>query len=132
MLTGFGRFDAGPTIFGNVANGVPNPLVPHLSPWPTRYHGSAFMYPDARRRTYVEQAYQVPYPSFGDTPPLFASATGSNLVDGILGGVAGFAIAKPEDRMAMTAVGVVASFLAGTIGILGTLGVGVYTRRREI
>lgn len=292
---GLGRFDAGGTIFGNVAHGVPNSFVPHLSPWPTRYHGSAFMYPDARRQTYVEQAYQVPYPDIppgpglgavndveparghvnpqgsstcvvgggfgikgqllsairaevnagksiagppqqplgvgleryawlamppqnvvygpaipsigqdgqvdgtnffrlllsvidsgglragcnpisakatldqifrtvfgfgpdsrlrshhiptyrevpdqrrptpvaglGDVPPLFASASGSNLVDGILGAVAGFAIARPADRPAMAAVGAVAAFVAGTAGILGTLGIGVYTRRKEI
>jgi len=33
------------SIFGNTYNGVPNPMVPHKHPYPTRYHGPVFNYP---------------------------------------------------------------------------------------
>lgn len=33
------------SIFGNTYNGVPNPMVPHRHPYPTRYHGPVFNYP---------------------------------------------------------------------------------------
>lgn len=36
------RYDS---IFGNTYNGVPNPMVPHQHPYPTRYHGPVFRYP---------------------------------------------------------------------------------------
>lgn len=33
------------SIFGNTYNGVPNPMVPHRHPYPTRFHGPVFKYP---------------------------------------------------------------------------------------
>lgn len=33
------------SIFGDTYKGVPNPMVPHKHPYPTRYHGPVFEYP---------------------------------------------------------------------------------------
>lgn len=33
------------SIFGDTYKGVPNPMVPHKHPYPTRYHGPVFKYP---------------------------------------------------------------------------------------
>lgn len=33
------------SIFGDTYKGVPNPMVPHKHPYPTRYHGPVFRYP---------------------------------------------------------------------------------------
>lgn len=32
------------SIFGDTYHGVPNPLIPHYHPWPTRFHGPNFNY----------------------------------------------------------------------------------------
>lgn len=58
------------SIFGDTAAGVPNPEVPHLHPYPTRYHGPVFRYAQQRsvfrrRPYYVEGGLgaDVPYQS---------------------------------------------------------------------
>jgi hypothetical protein len=44
------------SIFGDTINGVPNPLVPHTHPYPTRFHGPIFNQPQAMQ-PYVERPY---------------------------------------------------------------------------
>lgn len=46
-------------IFGDVSEGVPNPLVPHVHPYPTRYHGPIFNQPQASL-PYLVNPYAVP------------------------------------------------------------------------
>lgn len=53
------------SIFGNTYNGVPNPNVPHVHPYPTRFHGPNFRVPRFGF-PYVESPYTVsPFNGFG-------------------------------------------------------------------
>jgi hypothetical protein len=59
---------AGPgDIFGDTSEGVPNPLVPHVHPYPTRYHGPIFNQPQFTR-PFVQNPYATaPYAGLGET-----------------------------------------------------------------
>jgi len=53
------------SIFGNTYEGVPTPYVPHVHPYPTRYHGPIWQYPNATL-PYVTTPYaRAPYAGFG-------------------------------------------------------------------
>lgn len=58
-ITSLGRLPSGPDIFGDTSQGVPNPLSPHVHPYPTRYHGPIFNQP-MFGRPYVDNGYMVP------------------------------------------------------------------------
>jgi len=44
------------SIYGNTYGGVPNPMIPHQHPYPTRYHGPVFDYPQPGYR-YATRPY---------------------------------------------------------------------------
>jgi hypothetical protein len=121
-------------IFGDTYHGVPNPLVPHRHPYPTRYHGTMlwaprFMLP------YVERPYARP-PFAGEEsqsrPPLFSSLTNSTIGDAAVGAAFGYLIAPgPGERGLWTGIGGVATMLAGTLGLLGTAGLAFMSRSRR-
>lgn len=121
------------SIFGDTYNGVPSPLVAHVHPYPTRFHGPVYGTPKFGR-TYREQSWQVPSDflavnGFGE-PALFGSATGNSLFDTLLGAGLGYVMAKNEsDRLLWAGAGAAAGLLAGTLGIIGVIGAGVYVRR---
>jgi len=52
------------SIFGDVSNGVPNPVVAHAHPYPTRYHGMNLIQPQATF-SYREAPYVV-----SNSPPM--------------------------------------------------------------
>jgi hypothetical protein len=113
------------SIFGDTYHGVPNPNVPHLHPYPTRYHGPIYDVPQATL-PYVERPYAVtPFSgcaSLGEaTPPLLRSVTGSTVIDAAVGAAFGY-LASPrnDQRMIWTAFGAVATTMAGTLGLVGT------------
>ncbi len=47
------------TIFGNTYNGVPNPVVPHMHEYPTRFHGPVWRTPDVSKISYRPSPYMV-------------------------------------------------------------------------
>jgi hypothetical protein len=56
------------SIFGDTIDGVPNPLIPHVHPYPTRYHGPIFNQPQAMQ-PYRERPYGVaPFTGVGADP----------------------------------------------------------------
>lgn len=60
-------------IFGDTSNGVPNPLVPHVHPYPTRYHGPIFNQP-MFTRPFVQNPYATaPYAGVGQEPSTLSS-----------------------------------------------------------
>lgn len=70
------RMQAGPgDIFGDTSEGVPNPLVPHVHPYPTRYHGPIFNQPMFTRPFAPNPYATAPYAGVGD-----ASSTMSSLL----------------------------------------------------
>jgi len=116
------------SIFGYTYGGVPNPLVPHKHPYPTRYHGPNYTVPDARS-TYRERPYaESPYLGFGGTAPIFQHASGYAFVDAALGAAMGWVMAKESDRPMLVFGGGLAGYFAGTAGLLGTAAVAVATR----
>jgi hypothetical protein len=53
------------SIFGNTYEGVPTPYIPHVHPYPTRYHGPIWQYPEAGL-PYVTTPYaRAPYAGLG-------------------------------------------------------------------
>jgi len=111
------------SIFGDTINGVPNPNVPHVHPYPTRYHGPNYTVPGAADISFVERPYaRTPYFGFGAAPaPIFAPVSGSKFFDAALGFALGW-VGSPKDRdKAMFAmVGSISMYAAGVTGLAGT------------
>lgn len=126
------------SIFGDTYKGVTNPIVPHWHPYPTRYHGPLFTLPQAtfsyasRPRDVPVQNRSVMSSSFrgmGATPLLFSSPSGNSIVDAAIGGVIGYLVAPQSDKMTVAGVGVVAGLVAGTAGLIGAAGLGIWMRK---
>lgn len=107
-------------IFGDTYNGVPNPVVPHKHPWPTRYHGPVFIYPQPGYQ-YMERPYaEAPFSGLGAS--LFgakSSFTGSQLIDAFIGAALGYVAAPSKDKAVIHAVagGASGAFL-GSAGLI--------------
>mgnify|MGYP006992515553 CR=1 FL=1 len=56
------------SVFGDTAEGVPNPQVPHEHPYPTRYHGPMWAEPQATYPFKVNDYALAPYAGFGADP----------------------------------------------------------------
>jgi len=66
----------------------------------------------------------------GEGPALFASVTGSPVLDALLGGALGWFIAPaPHERMLWAAGGATAAALAGTLGVVASVGAAIYVRK---
>jgi len=52
-------------IFGDVSEGVPNPLIPHVHPYPTRYHGPIWNQPMFTKPFVQTQYASAPYAGLG-------------------------------------------------------------------
>jgi hypothetical protein len=112
------------SIFGDTYDGVPNPNVPHVHPYPTRYHGPNWTIPNAAQSTYRIRPYAVPpYAGFG-AAPLGNHITGNGAGDAVLGGAIGAVAAitgsmRPMDMVIWPAVTATLMYLAGAAGLLG-------------
>jgi hypothetical protein len=112
------------SIFGDTYDGVPNPNVPHVHPYPTRYHGPNWTIPNVAQNSYRIRPYAVPpYSGFG-AAPLFDHVTGSGIGDAVLGGamgaIAAYTVSKEKDDLILwPAVTALAMYLAGTAGLIG-------------
>lgn len=120
------------SIFGDTYNGVPNPLVPHVHPYPTRYHGPIFTVPGSAHTTYRERPYaKQPYLGLG-AAPLFEHVTGSGLFDALLGVAVGYVGAPhSRDRAVWMIGGGLAAYAAGLAGLVGTGAAALYLRSRR-
>jgi hypothetical protein len=66
----------------------------------------------------------------GEGPALFASVTGSPVLDALLGGALGYFIAPaPHERTLWAAGGATAAALAGTLGVVASVGAAIYVRK---
>jgi hypothetical protein len=118
------------SIFGDTYDGVPNPNVPHVHPWPTRFHGPNYTVPGVANPTYVERPYaKVPYVGFG-AAPLFEHITGGGFSDAVLGAGVGY-VAAPlaKDRLAWVVAGALGGFVAGLAGVVATSVAGILLRK---
>jgi len=72
------RMQAGPEdIFGDTSEGVPNPLVPHVHPYPTRYHGPIWTQPQAMKPFLPTPYARAPYAGTGQSDaPVLTPAIG--------------------------------------------------------
>jgi len=129
------------SIFSDTIHGVPSPTIPHTHPYPTRFHGPIYTTPRFML-PYREQSWQTPsdyiFPStfvgpmhgLGEAPALFGTASGSVLLDTLLGAGLGYAVAKNDsERLLWAGAGAAAGLLAGTLGLLGVVGAAIYVRR---
>lgn len=48
------------SVFGPTHCGVPSPWVPAVTPYPTRFHGSVFRYPQQSGGSFVVRPFEVP------------------------------------------------------------------------
>jgi hypothetical protein len=56
------------SIFGDTENGVPSPLVPHVHPYPTRYHGPIFNQPMFSQQLAINPYALAPYAGLDAAP----------------------------------------------------------------
>ena len=126
------------TIFGNTYNGVPNPVVPHVHEYPTRFHGSVWKTPDASRFTYKKSPYMVNLRrgvSGMGAADFVSSLTGSptggsSVLDFLVGGLVGYAVAPDEKSRIMWGIaGGALTAVLGVIGMVGTAGAAIYVKR---
>jgi hypothetical protein len=94
---------------------------------------------------YREQAWQSPGDYVGPVPPMdgfgaagstgpafFGSATGNTILDTLIGAGIGYAVApKKDDRILWAVAAGTAALLAGTLGLVGTVGAAFYVRRAK-
>lgn len=140
------------SIFGDTYHGVPSPTVPHVHPYPTRFHGPIWSYPT------FDQPYQPnllargpSYMGFGSPDglggcackggmsgspdglgePLLCASTGSTGFDMVLGAAVGAVVAKrDEDRIAWAIGGAIAGLVGGLFGVVAVGGTGIYMRAK--
>jgi len=123
-------------IFGNTYCGVPNPQVPHLHPYPTRYHGMVGTVPQSYLPYRVRPYAKDPYVS--KAPPLapwekrgmgaVQDANFGLMAHTLVGGVIGAAVAPQRDqRWRWAAAGAAIHLIAGTAhsASLGNTGIGL-------
>lgn len=120
------------SIFGDTYGGVPNPLVPHVHPWPTRYHGPNYTTPGVNQITYRQRPYaKQPFVGLGqDKPPFSQYVSGSALLDTVAGAALGLAVAPNEEQRPFWILfGGVAAYAAGLLGLVAVGGAAVLTRQ---
>jgi hypothetical protein len=117
------------SIFGDTWAGVPNPNIPHIHPWPTRYHGPNYTVPDVANLTYVYRPYaKAPFVGMG-TAPLFEHVTGNGYLDAALGAAIGYVFANKDERPVWMVGGALAGFAAGMAGLFA-VGLAGYAHKR--
>lgn len=121
------------SIFGDTYGGVPNPMVPHRHPWPTRYHGPVYTVPGVAKTSYRQRPYaRAPYlgvDGLGASP--FDPLSGSRALDAVGGAAIGYLVApKAGDAFLWGVAGAFVSYAAGFMGMAGTLGAGLYVRSK--
>lgn len=138
------------SIFTDTYHGVPSPTIPHTHPYPTRFHGPIYTTPrfglpyrEGSWQAPIQSPLLVPHPTtscatcqpgaasgFGATPALMGSATGNNILDAVIGAAIGYVVANKQSERALWAGGgAAAALLAGTLGLLGVVGAGIYMRK---
>jgi hypothetical protein len=125
------------SIWGDTYGGVPNPNVPVVHGYPTRFHGPIFTVPQPGY-TYAPATYTLaPFlgtedaGSLQDTMRGF-SLTGNSIADALIGAAVGYAAAPKGDRaIVYAAAGAAAMGFAGTIGLVGVLALGLYEAQRK-
>jgi hypothetical protein len=117
------------SIFGDTYGGVPNPMVPHRHPWPTRYHGPIYTVPGVAKPAYRQRPYaRAPYvgvDGLGAAP--FSEALGSNVtgnpwIDALFGAGLGYVGAPPSQSRVAWVIG--SAIAAYGFGLAGFAGVG--------
>lgn len=115
------------SIFGDTYGGVPNPHIPHVHPWPTRYHGPNYTVPDSNM-SYRERPY-AKEPFLG--LPRTSDIIGSGLQDAAIGAGVGYLVApSTKDRMIWVLGGGAAGLIGGLLGVVATGGAGLYMRQK--
>lgn len=123
------------SIYGDTYNGVPNPMVPHVHPYPTRFHGAKLEYPQPGFQ-YVARPYASrPFNGLG-TEPFFGRGTTLTpfpFLDVIIGAGLGFLAApKKEAAVVHAAFGGMAALVFGAPGIVGFLAAEVLLTHQEL
>jgi hypothetical protein len=131
------------SVFGPTMQGVPNPRIPHVHPYPTRFHGPIWTSPvfglPYRSQPYLNalpgyEAQWLQLQGVGTSPdglgePLLCSTTGNTLMDAAFGAAAGYFVAPKHGNTVVWAVaGAGAAMLAGLVGVIGVAGAGLLAR----
>lgn len=118
------------SIYGDTYDGVPNPMVPHVHPYPTRYHGARLDYPQPGFR-YVAAPYaRSPFDGLGES---FrgASLTGSTILDVVIGAGLGYLASSKPEASVMHAVAGGMSAMFGATGMVAFLAAEVLLAHQE-
>lgn len=138
QLTGFGQTGvlAPPaperdSIFGDTYGGVPNPNVPMVHGYPTRYHGPIFTVPQAGYQYAPATYIKAPFLGLDGIGDLSQSFTGSQVIDGLIGAFVGYAGApSAKDAFFYAAAGGLAAGFLGTLGLGALIGVELYQTQK--
>ena len=122
------------SIFGDTQAGVANPYVPHLHPWPTRYHGQDRTMVDTMpRRSAYRTRHLAVSPHAGLGQGMLPGFTRSALLDAAVGAVLGYLGAPRRDAAPFHAlVGAAAVGFGGHLALLGLLGAELFLNRSEL
>lgn len=122
------------SIYGDTYGGVPNPMVPHVHPYPTRYHGARFDYPYPGHRYALSPYARAPFDGLGD--PIFgrgSTLTGYTFLDAVIGAGLGYLAApKPEQAATHAAFGGLSAFMFGAPGMIAFLAAEVLLTHQEL
>jgi hypothetical protein len=77
-------------IFGDTSEGVPNPLVPHVHPYPTRYHGPMWVQPQAMKPFLPTPYARAPYAGLGAAPGNMSLLLGVQVLSAAASGYHGY------------------------------------------
>ncbi len=119
------------SIWGDTYGGVPNPMVPVVHGYPTRYHGAIFTMPQAGYK-YVPRPYTLA-PFLGvDGAFKSMSLTGNSIADALIGVAVGYVVAPSKKKAPVYAAAAAAAMgFAGGLGLVGVLAYGVYEAQRR-
>lgn len=138
QLTGFGHVGvlAPPaperdSIFGDTYGGVPNPNVPFVHGYPTRFHGPIFTVPQAGYQYTPATYIRAPFMGFDGLGDLSQSFTGNNVIDAVIGALVGYAGAPSQkEAFFYAAAGGIAAGFLGTLGLTALIGVELYQTQK--
>ncbi len=116
------------SIFGDTWNGVPSPFVPHISGYPTRYHGPNFVMPQPDYEYAGATYVKAPFLGFGD------DSSFADLGRAALG--AGFGYFMSEEGASATkkatnaALGAGIAYVSPVVGLIGYIAYRVWKGSR--
>ena len=120
------------SIYGNPYGGVPNPLVPVEHGYPTRFHGPIWTQPMPSYEYQPRPYTRMPFLGVEGLGGMAPSITGNTAADAVIGTLVGYLGAPSREQALVYAIaGALAAGFAGSLGLIGLLGVALYQSQQK-